>query len=119
MQVFQFTQEHISGVIADKRAKMSGVIASYTPILPAFLLRSILHLCVSDANKTLLLVNSGEEVCGLLIEAMLLDPEHIRLQPPPDSTIQPITAELKACNVYFSTPLDSYMLYPDHHRVSV
>ena len=41
-----------------------------------FLQRAVVNLCVSDANKDLILVN--ESLLALLAEALLLDPTHVR-----------------------------------------
>lgn len=73
---FAFTQQMIEDVVKNMVDNLSGVLAAWNPILPTFFLLKVVHLCISDANKNLLLESA--DLCKLLLEALLLDPEHMR-----------------------------------------
>ena len=83
---FAFNQAMVDGVAADLFFWFSGrVVGSQTvneqaaaikPELPPFYLSPLLHLCVSDANKMLLVESSS--AIALITEGLLLDPEHVR-----------------------------------------
>jgi len=90
----------IETVLTVQLAVFSGLCAQVNPVLEPFFLRSVVHLCISgacslphdamtcrahpdlscracaDANKTLLIQTS--EPIKLIMEALLLDPEHAR-----------------------------------------
>ena len=70
------------------------ILAPYTPVLPPFYLRPLLHLCISDKNK-LLLVKSPK-LTPLLTEALLLDPAHLRTASDPQSAVPPMHEATKA-----------------------
>ena len=73
---FTFDQENIDSIVADNLAHLSGAMADYKPELQPFYLRPLVHLCVSDVNKMLLVQCS--DLSTLLAEALLLDPGHMR-----------------------------------------
>jgi hypothetical protein len=72
----EFTQEDIDQVVqlADLRSeRMSGPSAIFFPLHEGFAL-SLKNLCVSDANKLLLLRADG--MLRVVVDALLLDPDH-------------------------------------------
>ena len=73
---FEFTQTMIDSTLAGQLSIYSGTMAPFTPTLPPFFLRPVVHLCISDVNKALLI--RSPDLMKLLIEALLLDPEHTR-----------------------------------------
>ena len=73
---FTFSQEQVDHVMDHAIQHFSGPFAPFLAKLPPFFLRATLHLCISDANKALLL--HSEQLLPLLLEALLLDPEHPR-----------------------------------------
>eukprot|EP01050_Picozoa_sp_SAG11_P000974 SAG11_NODE_38_length_21705_cov_24.667453_12_plen_606_part_00 len=73
---FRFTQEMIENVLSERLTVFSGGAARFNPVLPPILIRCVVQLCISDANKTLLLQSA--EPIKLITEALLLDPQHIR-----------------------------------------
>ena len=60
----------------DELVYFSGVKAAFKPQLPPFFLQPLVHLCVSDVNKRLLV--QCKELVTLLTEALFLDPNHGR-----------------------------------------
>ena len=50
----------------------------FSPDLREDFLRPLVHLCVSDANKTLLLQSQQQLLLSILLEALLVDPTHPR-----------------------------------------
>ncbi len=73
---FTFDQAMIDGVIHDKLINFSGVKSGFLEQLPPFFLRPLVHLCVSDVNKRLLV--QSPDLVTLLTEGLLLNPQHER-----------------------------------------
>jgi hypothetical protein len=73
---FEFSQEIIENSLANTQAQLSGVLSRYMPNLQAHWFRPVVHLCISDINKALLVRSSN--LLPLLIEALFLDPAHER-----------------------------------------
>jgi hypothetical protein len=73
---FVFSQDIIDLELAAKLSQFSGNLAPFTPVLPDFFFRSIVHLCISDENKNMLLRSNG--LMALLMEALLIDQSHGR-----------------------------------------
>ncbi len=73
---FAFDQAMIDGVIHDKLTYFSGAKSGFLPQLPPFFLRPLVHLCVSDVNKRLLVQSS--DLVRLLTEGLLVAPQHER-----------------------------------------
>ena len=64
-------------MLSERLVCFSGeVVAALNPVLPPSFIRCVVQLCISDANKTLLL--QSPEPIKLITEALLLDPQHIR-----------------------------------------
>lgn len=74
---FTFSLENIEGTINSLLGIFSGSMAPFSPVLPPFFLRPIVHLCISSRNVDYLVRCSGP-LLALLNEAMCLDPEHAR-----------------------------------------
>jgi hypothetical protein len=90
-----FTQDMCTDVLTSLQMVFSNpILAPYTPVLPPFYLRPLLHLCISDKNK-LLLVKSPK-LTPLLTEALLLDPAHLRTASDPQSAVPPMREATKA-----------------------
>jgi hypothetical protein len=68
-----FKQQDIEKIV--EVAGHRGVVASLFPMLPTHG-QAILSLCVSDINKELLL--NAEGFISLLVDSLLLDPQHPR-----------------------------------------
>ena len=68
-----FKQQDIEKIV--EVAGHRGVVASLFPMLPTHG-QAILSLCVSDINKELLL--NAEGFIPLLVDSLLLDPQHPR-----------------------------------------
>ena len=79
--LFEFSQADIELIVTNRLALLSGAAVAWNPELPAFFMRPVVHLCISDANKELL-VQCATELMPLLVEALLLDPEHTRQSQP-------------------------------------
>lgn len=73
---FEFTQQMIDEMLTYLLFTFSGDCAIIYPTLEPFHLSSVVCLCISDANKTHLLQTS--EPIKLIMEALLLNPEHVR-----------------------------------------
>jgi hypothetical protein len=73
---FAFSQDLVNGTLRILNDTFSGISAGFTPVLPSFYLRCILHLCISDLNKIMLC--SCPDLVPFLMEALLLDPDHAR-----------------------------------------
>ncbi len=73
---FVFNQAIIDGIATNCSFWFSGTGTRFMPVLPPFFLRGIVHLCVSDAHK--MLVVQCTDMIALLTEALLLDPSHVR-----------------------------------------
>ena len=65
------------------------VIAPFTPVLPPFYLKPLVHLCISDENKRLLV--KSPKLTPLLTEALLLDPK-VRKRPTVGPEVKPTSA---------------------------
>ena len=73
---FKFSQNMIDVAVTNTSQHFGGLMAPVMPTLPPFFFRPILHLCVSDENKTLIV--QSPELIALLTEALLLDGGHVR-----------------------------------------
>ena len=75
---FQFSQELMKNHLILQREMLDHEICSkFFPNKPAHWLKPLTHLCVSDANKTLLL-RSPEQLLPLLLSVLALDTENVR-----------------------------------------
>ena len=74
---FSFTQEMIRDTVCLMQDCLTGNIASFLPVLPSQFLKPVVHLCISDTNKALL-VQSAELLPSLLLDAMFLRDDHVR-----------------------------------------
>jgi hypothetical protein len=88
---FVFAQETVDDVIAILSDQFSGPLAGWFPICPAHYLTPVHNLCISDANKSLLVKSS--RLIQLLLEALFLDPAHARQDTPDKAPIQQAAAE--------------------------
>ena len=88
---FVFAQETVDDVIAILSDQFSGPLAGWFPICPAHYLTPVHNLCISDANKSLLVKSS--RLIQLLLEALFLDPAHARHDTPDKAPIQQAAAE--------------------------
>ena len=73
---FEFTQEVVDSLVKGTRSYLSGDMSPICPILPNFFFQIWTHLCISDRNKNLLICSP--DLTEMLIEALLLDPQHCR-----------------------------------------
>lgn len=74
---FNFTPDMVDSVVRSLYMILSDeMISSFYPTLTTQFLRPVVHLCISDVNKSLLILSS--DLAALLREALLLDPAHPR-----------------------------------------
>ena len=73
---FHFSQTNINSVVAVLKDCLSGALVAFFADLPGHWFLPMLHLCISDVNK-FMLVRSAE-LKPLLLAALFLDPEHPR-----------------------------------------
>eukprot|EP01051_Picozoa_sp_SAG22_P016103 SAG22_NODE_2212_length_2831_cov_2.290996_1_plen_646_part_10 len=73
---FHFSQSDINSVVVVLKDILSGALVAWFPELPGHWFLPMLHLCVSDVNK-FMLVRSAE-LKPLLLAALFLDPDHLR-----------------------------------------
>jgi hypothetical protein len=73
---FEFTQAIVASVVKTLLCDFSGFVSAFYPALPIYAFRPLLHLCVSDANKGLLVQSA--ELSTLLREGLFADPDHAR-----------------------------------------
>ena len=81
-QQFYFTSENLRLAPTVLLSVFSGTMATWTPTLPPYFVRPAVALCISDTNKQRLLESASESLLQLLLEALLLDPEHPRQNQP-------------------------------------
>ena len=62
--------------VAQLEAYLTGSLAPLFPTLPAYFLRPLVHLCISDTNKAMLV--RSDALIPTLLDALFLDPEHPR-----------------------------------------
>ena len=67
----------------------------FTPVLQAHFFCSILHLCISDTNKNLLVQSVG--LIGLLLDALFLADDHERKDAPDSEKAPAQTDAAAAC----------------------
>ena len=73
---FEFSQDIVDGALQTALTIFSGAMQPYNTMLAPWFLRSVVHLCISDANKLLLM--QSPLLTRLLVEALLVDPAHPR-----------------------------------------
>ena len=73
---FQFNQELIDEVVSHQACWLTGDLVLFFPALHAYFLRPLVHLCISDANKAMLVQSAA--LIPALLDALFLDPEHPR-----------------------------------------
>ena len=73
---FEFSQDIVDGALQTALTIFSGAMLPYNTMLAPWFLRSLVHLCISDANKLLLM--QSPLLTRLLVEALLVDPAHPR-----------------------------------------
>jgi hypothetical protein len=92
---FRFTPALVDAALTTFRDFLSGAVAPFFPDLPAHWFRPVVHLCISDVNKALL-VRQGAKLVPLLLDALFLDPAHVR-QGAAAGTKAPIQADAADC----------------------
>ena len=73
---FEFTQEMIDCTLLYFKDTLSGALAPFFPSLPGHWFRPIMHLCISDSNKALLVKSPA--LLPLLLDALFLEEGHFR-----------------------------------------
>jgi hypothetical protein len=73
---FDFSQDSIDTTVNYVLQAFSGALAPFNPLLPPHFFRIWVPLTISDKNKHLLM--QSPDLTKMLIEGLLLDPEHIR-----------------------------------------
>ena len=50
---FEFTQELVDDILASAQDWLTGALVAFFPTVSSFLLRPVVHLCISGASKAL------------------------------------------------------------------
>jgi hypothetical protein len=102
---FIFTQEMIDRMLRNLLVNLSeNDLAAELPQRHVFL-RSVVHLCISDINKELLIKSPELKTSGpdnLLLSALLLDPQHVR-QDEPDEVKAAVQQDASECFLQLAT----------------
>ena len=72
---FRFTLATTDVVVENQQGMMSGLAQAFFNLSPHFF-RPMVHLCISDENKALLV--QSPKLLPTICEALLLDPEHVK-----------------------------------------
>ena len=76
---FAFTFEVVESIVMQLNDFLSGALVAFFPLLPAHFIRPVLQLAISDVNKPFL-VKCAAGLLKLLVEALFLDPLHVRAE---------------------------------------
>ena len=91
---FQFTQDSVDLALVTFKEYLSGTIWPFFPTLEPHFFRPVVHLCISDTNKALLVQSAG--LLPLLHDALFLDSDHVR-KDAASSMKAPIQADAVDC----------------------
>eukprot|EP01052_Picozoa_sp_SAG31_P008653 SAG31_NODE_440_length_15664_cov_8.209252_10_plen_516_part_00 len=83
---FEFAQEQIDISVDYILTAFSGSLSFLNPVLPTTFFKYWCNLCISDCNKSLLI--KSPQFFKMLVEVLLLDPEHQRQNQAPNVKAQ-------------------------------
>eukprot|EP01048_Picozoa_sp_COSAG05_P011560 COSAG05_NODE_1097_length_5894_cov_2.299741_4_plen_492_part_00 len=92
--VFAFTQEIVDDFLSFVSAILSGNAAPFIELTGSFLM-PVVNLCISDLNKSLMVRSSG--LLPLLLDALLLNPGHVRAERDSEEVKAAIQADAAHC----------------------
>ena len=75
---FRFSQEMIDDTVVIFKDMLSGGLVPFFPELQPYWFRPIVHLCVSDTNKAMLVQSGSSGLIALLLDALFLEADHVR-----------------------------------------
>ena len=73
---FEFDQQMVDHIVELHRDILTGTLVFTSPVLPMHFLQPLLHLCISDVNKAMLV--QCPALIPAVLDALFLDPEHVR-----------------------------------------